>query len=184
LVHAITLPPGVHLDLGGIGKGLAADFVARALVHDGAAGACINLGGDLCAFGTPSDNTGWIVELTLPAPDALGGRNHIAIPHGAVATSSTQIHRWSGPNGEAHHLIDPHTGQPATSDIQIATVLAMDAWWAETCAKTLIITGTIALAEQHGNAGLIVWTDGSVQTFGGFEQYLISTDSHPNNPVS
>lgn len=178
VVRSITLPAGVHVDLGGIGKGLAADLVVRALLADGVAGACINLGGDLCALGTPPDDSGWIVELTLPSPNALGGPTEIAIPHGAVATSSTQVRRWQRSDGAAHHLIDPRTGLPSVSDIVIATVLALDAWWAETCAKAIVVTGTLDLAQRHGNAGLVVRTDNSVETFGDFDRYLISPDSH------
>lgn len=178
VVRAITLPAGVHVDLGGIGKGLAADLVVRALLANGVSGACVNLGGDLCALGTPPDASGWIVELTLPTPDALGGATEIAIPHGAVATSSTQVRRWQRTDGDAHHLIDPRTGGPASSDIAVATVLALDAWWAETCAKAIIVTGALDVALRNGNAGLIVRTDNTVETFGDFDRYLISPDSH------
>jgi thiamine biosynthesis lipoprotein len=44
----ITLPRGCALDLGGIGKGRAADLVAEELIDARTtAGGCINLGGDL-----------------------------------------------------------------------------------------------------------------------------------------
>ena len=50
LVRAVRLPPGVTLDLGGIGKGYAADEVSAALVAaavPGVRGVLVNLGGDL-----------------------------------------------------------------------------------------------------------------------------------------
>ena len=43
---AVRLPPGVRLDLGGIGKGRAADLIHRQLLEE-VEGACVNLGGDL-----------------------------------------------------------------------------------------------------------------------------------------
>ena len=43
----IHLPGDVHLDLGGIGKGFAADLVTAELLLAGAIGALVNLGGDL-----------------------------------------------------------------------------------------------------------------------------------------
>ena len=46
-VRAVTLPRGVTLDLGGIGKGYAADLVSEELVAAGAAAVCVDLGGDL-----------------------------------------------------------------------------------------------------------------------------------------
>ena len=47
LVRAVTLPHGVHLDLGGIGKGRAADVVATELLAAGARGVCLSMGGDV-----------------------------------------------------------------------------------------------------------------------------------------
>ena len=43
----VRLPSGVGFDPGGIGKGLAADLVVAETRAAGAAGACVNLGGDL-----------------------------------------------------------------------------------------------------------------------------------------
>ncbi len=53
---AITLPRGVALDLGGIGKGYAADLVSHELVDHGASGVLVNLGGDLRARSAPHPN--------------------------------------------------------------------------------------------------------------------------------
>ena len=176
--HAVTLPPGVQLDLGGIGKGLAADLTTRQALEVGATGACVNLGGDLCALGQPPSDLGWVVDLTLPTDDALGGPTGLAIRAGAVATSSTASRRWTRGTTSTHHLIDPATGRSSTGSIRLATVLAEDAWWAEVCAKSIIIAGDPALAVDHGNAGLIVRTDDSVETFGDLDRYLLSPDTY------
>ena len=50
-LRTVTLPPGVGFDPGGIGKGLAADLVVDLLLEEGAAGACVDLGGDGRAAG-------------------------------------------------------------------------------------------------------------------------------------
>lgn len=51
----VQLPRGTTLDPGGLGKGLAADIVCEELVAAGAAGALVEVGGDLRAAGeTPS----------------------------------------------------------------------------------------------------------------------------------
>ena len=52
VVHAVRLPRGVALDLGGIGKGAAADEVSAELLAagvPGVLGVLVNLGGDLRA---------------------------------------------------------------------------------------------------------------------------------------
>ena len=64
LVRAVRLPAGVRLDLGGIGKGYAADLVATELHRAGAAGVCVNLGGDLRVVGEPPDEApAWVVAV-------------------------------------------------------------------------------------------------------------------------
>jgi thiamine biosynthesis lipoprotein ApbE len=57
--------------------------------------------------------------------------------HRAVATSSILRRRWAG----GHHLLRPHTGRPAHSDIVQATVLADCGWRAEAAATVGVIRG-------------------------------------------
>src|SRR5439155_1850231 len=62
LVSAVRLPRGVALDLGGIGKGAAADQVATELLDaavPGVLGVLVNLGGDLRARGDAPSPHGW-----------------------------------------------------------------------------------------------------------------------------
>ncbi|MGO9197832.1 MAG: FAD:protein FMN transferase [Acidimicrobiales bacterium] len=62
----VYLPPKVGIDSGGIGKGLAADVVVEELLQSGAAGVCVNLGGDLRAGGVPPDGSGWTIAVDHP----------------------------------------------------------------------------------------------------------------------
>lgn len=132
----VQLPPGVRLDPGGIGKGLAADLCATAAVDEGAEGALVSVGGDLRVAGEPPAE-GWEVELDhhLVAPARVNLR------HGALATSSTLRRRWSTPDGVAHHVIDPRTGRPSASPVVACTVLAGQAWWAEALATAVLVSG-------------------------------------------
>lgn len=68
------LPEGVHIDLGGIGKGRAADLVAMELMSAGARGVCVSLGGETRHHlidprsGQPSQGSGR--SVTVIAKDA------------------------------------------------------------------------------------------------------------------
>src|SRR5205823_3187293 len=94
----VRLPAGVGFDPGGIGKGLAADLVVSEALAAGAAGACVNLGGDLRVAGEPPDGpSAWTVAVEHPAspePVALLG-----LHDGAVATSTTLRRRWTAAAG-------------------------------------------------------------------------------------
>jgi thiamine biosynthesis lipoprotein len=158
-VNAVTLPRGVTLDAGGIGKGLAADLTAQLLVDSGADGALVSVGGDLRAIGRPPAAEGWTVTVPDPLrPDRELLR--LAIPAGAVATSSRLQRRWQTATGEAHHLIDPHTGRPAQTDVVAVTVVAGEAWWAEALAKALFLAGPPGLDDIGDVHAVVVTADG------------------------
>lgn len=173
-LHAVTLPVGCRLDLGGIGKGRAADMVARAMVDQGARGAMVNLGGDLRAIGSPPEGTAWVVAIEDPmAPPAEVAR--VAITDGAVATSTRSKRAWTVEGRPAHHLIDPATGQPGGSDLVAVTVLASSAAWAEVMAKAVFLAGVDAgraMLAAAGVTGLGVDLSGTMVAFDGLEPFL------------
>ncbi|HEY2813752.1 MAG TPA: FAD:protein FMN transferase [Acidimicrobiales bacterium] len=168
---SITLPPYCELDLGGIGKGRAADLVADELIDtDRAAGGCINLGGDLRAFGNaPAGAPGWAVGLEQPH-DADEVMLVVGLADGALATSSTTKRRWQGEDGVTrHHLIDPRTGEPATTTLASVSVIASSAMTAEVHAKASLIAGK---PTDETLPMLFVRDDGARETFHGFEAYV------------
>jgi thiamine biosynthesis lipoprotein len=136
----VRLPPGCAFDPGGIGKGLAADKVVADLISAGAAGACVNLGGDLRVAGRAPGGGDWTIAIEDPwSREAI---LDIGMRDGAVATSSTQRRRWTLDGVPRHHLIDPATGEPSTSDLVAVTVIAGAGWTAEVLAKAALLRGS------------------------------------------
>jgi thiamine biosynthesis lipoprotein len=140
----VSLPAGVGIDPGAIGKGLAADVIASELYDAGAEGVLINLGGDLAFIGTTADGTGWSVGVEderrpVGEPDRI--LRHFEFPDGAttagVATSTTLKRRWA--QGRRHHVIDPRTGSMSVSDLVQVTVVSDEAWNAEVIATTALL---------------------------------------------
>ena len=72
-----------------------------------------------------------------------------------MATSGISVHRWAGPDGERHHLIDPRTGRPAATDVIQATVLAANARVAEAWAKTAVVLGLVAALDVLDRAPIL-----------------------------
>jgi thiamine biosynthesis lipoprotein len=159
-IRAVTLPVGVTFDAGGIGKGLAADLTAALLVAEGADGALVNIGGDLRVAGRPPTPEGWVINVADPL-DPERELLRVAIPEGAVATSSRLIRRWQTARGEAHHLIDPSTGRPVDTDSVAVTVVAGEAWWAEALTKALFVAGPDGLDDIDGVQAVVVTADGT-----------------------
>ena len=168
----IELPEGVGFDPGGIGKGLAADLLAVELLADGAAGACVNIGGDLTVVGEAPGGGSWAIGVEHPLrrePAAL-----IALQHGAVATSM-RTKRALGPAAEGrHHLIDPVTGKPARTRVASVSAIASAGWHAEVLAKAAFVSGVaegLALLESVGADGLIVDNSGAIRRTRGFDRF-------------
>lgn len=172
----VRLPAGVALDLGGIGKGFAADIVARELVASGAGGACVNLGGDLRCLGQPPASHGWTVGVAAENSDEEGDLAGLALREGAVATSTVRRRTWMRADQRCHHVIDPRTGVPGDSDLVAVTVLAAEARWAEAFTKAALLAGADgarSLLTEHGLTGVLQGADGTVQTCGDVEDYLL-----------
>ena len=172
VVHAVTVPRGVTLDLGGIGKGYAADLVSRELVDSGAGGVLVNLGGDLRARGHAPEPHGWVVAVDDPMD--TGATGVLALRSGAIATSTRLRRAWQRDGRTLHHLIDPRTGLPVDSGLASVTVVASEAWRAEILAKAAFVAGhdaAEALSGAPGVTGLLVHDDGTVDELPGLARY-------------
>ncbi len=167
------LPPGVAVDPGGIGKGLAADLTADRLTEAGALGGFIDLGGDIRFFGRPPGRADWEVEVEDPLrPGTSIGSLHLG--SGGVATSSTLRRRWRQGEMVHHHLLDPRTGQPTHNGLASVTVLAAETWWAECLAKAALVAGRTKgtkLIESHGAAGLFIDLEGGRHAAGDLSRF-------------
>jgi thiamine biosynthesis lipoprotein len=159
----VTLPRDVGFDPGGIGKGFAADLLVQELLAQGAAGACVNVGGDLRVEGVAPQGESWVVAIEHP----MGAKPAatIALRGGAVATTSRMRRAWGPESDRRHHLIDPSTGQPAVSGLASATVVAAEAWHAEVVAKAAFLAGLsegLFVLASTGTDGLLVDDRGTV----------------------
>src|SRR6476469_1818845 len=86
----------------------------------------------------------WFSKVVSPPPD-------VTIVDGSVSQ---------------HHILDPRTGRPATSDVLSATVVGPSACEAETAAKVALILGSqdglAWLDARPALAGLLVTENGQV----------------------
>jgi thiamine biosynthesis lipoprotein len=153
----IRRPPGLRLDLGGTGKGLAADAAANLL--DGYSRFLVDCGGDIRVRGA------WSVQVE----DPFSRRRPYAIrvDSGAVATSGIDRRIWRAGDAFHHHMLDPATGRPAWTGLVAATALAPTTLAAETLAKTALLSGPGgARALLSDTGGRMVHDDGTAELVG------------------
>ena len=149
------IAPGLSIDLGGIGKGLAADIVADELIAAGANSAYVSLGGDIHASGEPVDEDGWKVPLLHPTTGEPVA--HHALFSGALVMSTVAFRRWTRGGIEHHHIIDPRTGSPADTDLVAVAVADQSAARGEALAKSAIIAGRARGAALLRSADVKAW---------------------------
>jgi FAD:protein FMN transferase len=163
----VSLPFGVGIDPGAIGKGLAADIIAEELSAAGAQGVLVNLGGDISVAGGPGHGEPWAIGVEderrpVDHPERVLRTLAVSGHRAGIATSSTLKRRWA--QGRRHHVIDPRTGSMSASDLVQVTVVAPSACEAEWSATTALLQPASAAAAwlEHEGRTSILLTDNDV----------------------
>jgi thiamine biosynthesis lipoprotein len=114
----------LELDLGGIGKGYAADRVGRVLERAGIRSALVDAGSSsILALDPPPGCEGWSVDLPRGAGSILLARNSLSTSEQAGG-----------------HIIDPASGRPAPSPWTVS-VVAPTATGSDALSTALLVLG-------------------------------------------
>ncbi len=151
---AVWVPTGLQIDLGGVGKGLAADIVVRDLMQAGATAVFVSFGGDIQAAGEPPEG-GWDVPLMHPVSNEPIAIHNLT--EGALVMSTVAIRRWTIDDRAMHHIIDPHTGLPTSGEVIAVAVATRSAARAEGLAKAAIVAGMPGALELLATASVTAW---------------------------
>lgn len=134
----------------------------------------MDAGGDIAASAPPDGEPGWLIGVADPHdPDRTLA--FLCLPRGGVATSGRDHRRWRRDGRWRHHLLDPRTGLPSTTDVLAATVFATDTVAAETAAKAALLLGSSAgldWLERRSLAGLLVRENGDQLASRHWRDYL------------
>jgi thiamine biosynthesis lipoprotein len=137
----LTVPPGMEIDFGGIGKEYAVDSVLNLLRSETDNSLMVNFGGDCNASGPLSDGSPWMTGIEDPnhPGDATAV---IQLNNGALATSG-DVFKFIEKDGIRYgHILNPKTGWPSISSPKSVTVAAA------TCTEAGILS---TLAMLQGN---------------------------------
>ena len=158
----LTVPDGMELDLGAVGKGYTADLVTEILRRHGVTSALISLGGNIQAIGSRPDGSDW--HLGIRAPWESGNLGVLTVSDAAVVTSGGYENYFDDEQGNIYwHILDPSTGYPADSGLQSVTIVGREGKMCDALSTALFVMGAQG-AEQY-------WREN-----GGFEMLLV-TDS-------
>lgn len=115
---------GMLLDLGGIGKGYAADEITALLRSEGVNHAIIDLGGNLFMIGDKADGKPWTVGVQdpfNPRGDIIG---HLSVINKSVVTSGIYERYLEQDDKKYHHILNPKTGYPYDNEIAGVTIVS------------------------------------------------------------
>ena len=122
--RTLTMPAGMEIDLGGIGKEYAVDRASNliaALVPDAF---LVNFGGDLYASGLRRRGQPWSIGVDDPERTGQAAIARIELSQGGLATSGDArryiLHRGK----RLGHILDPRTGWPIEDAPRSVTVIA------------------------------------------------------------
>ena len=131
---------GMELELGGIGKGFAADAAIAALREAGVKSALVAAAGDMYALGSHPDGSPWLVGIQSPDSEGESLPQTLSLTDMAVSTSG-DYRRYVEIEGRRYsHIIDPHTGRPVARMASV-TVVAPNATDADALATALSVLG-------------------------------------------
>lgn len=118
--HTVFLKePGMLIDLGALAKGYIADLIMAYLKEQKITSALINLGGNIVGF---KENNYWKIGIQNPVQE----RNHylkvLKVEDHSVVTSGIYERQLTDKGKTYHHILNPETGYPMTTDVVSLTI--------------------------------------------------------------
>ena len=150
--HVLTLPVGMEIDFGGIGKEYAVDRAAGLVAARTQHAFLVNFGGDLFAAGARVGDRPWAVGVDDPTRPGEASVYRIEIKRGGLATSGDARRFVLHEGKRLGHILDPRTGWPVEDAPSSVTVLAPTCMEAGTLSTLAYLEGPGARAflEREG----------------------------------
>jgi len=167
---SVTLSsPNMQLDLGGIGKGYAADKALEVLQSHGIPRALVAASGDIVVGDPPPERRGWRVGIGAMGKSQNELARNLVLRNKAISTSGDTAQFVEIGGKRYSHIVDPRTGIGLTERLQVS-VVARHATDTDSLATAVSILGVergLALVEsQRGAEALIVCKHGErTETF-------------------
>lgn len=163
------LAPNMRLDLGGIGKGYAADAALHILSGRGIDRALVAASGDIAVGNPPPGQQGWKVGIAAFGV-ATNTPARTLLLHNAGISTSGDTEQFIEINGVHYsHIVNPATGLGLTNRIQ-ATIIGPDATTTDSLDTTVSLLGVqrgLALIDswQHLAALIVTIDNGQTHSF-------------------
>ena len=160
---------GMRIDVGGIGKGYAADQAVAMMKKAGALAGIVALSGDIKTFGQLPGGRKFPVGIQDPRKEGEV-LAFFDLEDEAISTAGDYEQFFERDGVRYHHILDPHTLQPARR-CQSVTVIAREGIWADGLDTGIFVMGAelgMQLVEALPDVeAIIVDHEGSVHVSSG-----------------
>jgi thiamine biosynthesis lipoprotein len=157
--HTVMLDEAhVRIGLGGIAKGYAVDHAAKVLLDAGLPSFYVQAGGDLYTRGKKPDGSPWLAGIRDPRGPEGDYFATAEVSDHAFSTAGDYERTYVVGGKRYHHIIDPHTGYPATASRSV-TIWAPTALLADEIDDAVFILGPekgLALVDSLEGVGAVV----------------------------
>lgn len=162
---------GQSIDLGGIAKGFAGDYIRNALISRGITNALLNFGGTILTIGGKPDGTDWKVGIQNPLLPRGTSVGMVSLRDSVLVTSGVNERFFLKGRTRYHHLLDPATCAPARSGVLSVTAAGNSAMDLDGYTTALFVLGAekgIKLAQKEGLEVLYLTEDCKIISTKGF----------------
>lgn len=137
---------GMRINLGGIGKGFAADYAYNVLLKHGIRSGIVAVAGDLRVFGKRPDGSAWNIGIRHPRKkEGVMAQVRFSDRADMAISTSGDYERFFMKNGlRYHHVLSPDTLYPSRGN-QSVSVIAKDSTMADA-----ISTAIFAMDPEKG----------------------------------
>jgi thiamine biosynthesis lipoprotein len=147
--------PRLNVDFSSMAKGFSVDAISELLATVGAIHHLVRIGGDMKARGAIAGRDGWRVGIERPV-DAVGEvANVVTLNSQALSTSGDYRNYIKIGQRQYGHIIDPRTGEPASSSLAAVSVVHTACASSSALATALFVLGPeegFRLAKTEGLA--------------------------------
>lgn len=168
--HSVTLlTEGIQIDVGGIAKGLFAQWIAEEIhreakrnLNETLKKLLVNPGGDMFCL-TPDREA--VCTVGIQDPFGPGVWGELRVRNTAVVTSGTYQRHFEINGRQYCHIVDPRTGRPIETHLRSVTIVDPSGAMADALATACFVLGEPAcwemLAKREESAAIVIRDDRS-----------------------
>lgn len=136
--------PRMEINFNAIAQGYSADIVGKYLESKGIANYLVDIGGEVIAKGSKTNNERWVVGIQIPTKSRDGrieSEAAVYLQDKSLATSGSYRTYYEKGGIRYSHTIDPSTGYPVTHSLLSVSVLANNGITADAYATAFMVMG-------------------------------------------